>query len=102
MSDYAAHDVVGFSHTVPENVRHPLLDGSEHVQTMARHTIILGSGLWINKNDIDKFMGDFVNLSTGEFKGYPGFYLDGEISVDRAYSVEDFVNISFVGKRRSA
>lgn len=47
-------------------------------------------------------MGDFVNLSTGEFKGYPGFYLDGEISVDRAYSVEDFVNISFVGKRRSA
>ena len=103
MASVALHNEIGFAYETPENVKHDLLDGSEHIQTMAKRSKIACFGTWINKDDIETWLGEYMSTSTGQLSGsYTTYYLDGEATVSHDYPIKDYVNVNFTASVRTA
>ena len=98
----ALYEVIGFERSWAENVRHSLLDGTEHIQTMARRSRLEGFGIFIPKHQINTWLSEHIDLSTGAVAGYSGYYLDGEPAVEYAYPIKDYVNVSFTATKRES
>lgn len=99
---YSLYDKIGYVRASAENVKHKLLDGTEHVQTMAVKSVVECHGVFVNENEIQLWLSQYVDMNTGQFTGiYTAYYLEGEPVIERSYKSDNFVNVRIAGTARA-